>query len=270
MDSIAVPKTFEDLVEEWRNHSDRKVLLVDETRDSLADEHREFIVFTAVLVDASALLELLDAVLKVRGALPEVSRDESFKGKNLLHIFSDSAFRPLVLLVGKALAPPARIFIAATTIKNVQESKAKVVIRSAKDNGRPLTVSGPELKVAVNFIRQLGDDVVGPTGRLDVVLDRSQALGLDAGTRHLESGQFEGFFGKLVDDGPDFAVVPDSDGGVLRDALLLPDFAGYLLVHKTPDQMKNERVTVTSGTPFFFREVLSSELASAVSSAMEP
>ena len=189
---------------------------------------------------------------------------ESFKGKNLLHIFPDDDFRPLVLTIGKALVPPTRLFIAATTMKNLQDSKAKVVIRSANSTNRPPDVRGLELKLAVHFIRQLGDDLAGPSGCVDVILDRSKALGLDANTRHLEEGGFEGFFGTLKNGGPHFSIVPDSDDGIFRDALLVPDFAAYLLVHKAPGRLNDERARVTSGTPFFYREVLSRELVPAL------
>jgi hypothetical protein len=263
MDANKIPKTADDFVAEWRNHLGRKVSLIDETRAPLATKHREFVAFTAVLIDAGALLGYCDAVLKAREALPDVS--ESFKGRNLLHILSDDVFQPLVMIIGKTLLPPARLFIVATTTGNVKGSRAKVVIRSASNSGRPLEVRGPELKVVLHFIRQLGDKL--QLGRADVILDRSQALGLDIRTRRLGDGCFEGFFGKLTDGGPDLAIISDSDDGVFRDALLLPDFAGYLLVHGTPDGMKKEKLIVASETPFFFREVLSTELIPSLDNA---
>jgi hypothetical protein len=270
MNEQQVPKTAEELVEQWRADLGRKIILIDETRDVLEGDHRQFIVFTAVVLEARTLLERLDLILKAREALPDISRNTSFKGKNLLHIMREEAFLPLVATIGKGLAPPARLFISATTIKNVQDSQAKVTITAANDTGRPREVRGPELKVALNLVRRLGEELVGPNGRVDVILDRSHALGLDPRTRLLAGDRFEGFFGKLLDGGPDFGMVADSDDGVFRDALLLPDFAGYLLVHKTAEKLKAERVQVSAqNPPFTFREVGSPELVPAIAAVAE-
>jgi hypothetical protein len=123
MNEQQVPKTAEELVEQWRADLGRKIILIDETRDVLEGDHRQFIVFTAVVLEARTLLERLDLILKAREALPDISRNTSFKGKNLLHIMREEAFLPLVATIGKGLAPPARLFISATTIKNVQDSR---------------------------------------------------------------------------------------------------------------------------------------------------
>lgn len=259
-DALSLGPPFSD----WLRDPSRKVLLVDETRATFGRDHREFIVFTGVLIDSGILVGLLKSVDEQRAFLPEVSRDDSFKGRNLLHLLSHDQFRPIVMLVASALARPSRIFIAATTIKNVQESSAGATIRAANETGRPSTVRGSELSVALNFILRVGREIVGPGGQLDVVLDRSSALGLDPQPRKLPGGAIEAFVGPLAEGGPDFCILSDSDKGPMRDALLLPDFAGYLLVHKSADRMAQERAEVTGTKPFYFREVAPAELAKAV------
>lgn len=268
MSPATTPKNIDELVDQWRAQPDRLVLLIDETRDHLEGEHREFIVFTAVVVTAQQLLGHLSALASRREKLPELSRDTSFKGRNLLRLLEDPAFQPFVVALGMTLTPPTRIYITATTIQNVEQAPAKVLLTAANDVGRPREVRGPELKVVVNFVRRLCDELVGPKGRVDVIVDRSKAMGLDERTRHLDD-KFEGFFGSLIEGGADLGIISDSDQGLFRDALLLPDLAGYLLVHKTPQGLNAERAAVQAGSPpFFIREVASAELAPAIATVL--
>lgn len=259
-DKSGTPQSAQDIVDNWLARPSTPVLVIDETRRPLFGQpHKEFLIFTTICIPAGRLYSLMSDMEDLRNALPEAARQEDIKGKDLLHLANEvPEFQPLLSRLGEAAKAPTRAVFAATTIKNIHDSNAKVSITAMSETGRTSTVRGQELKVVLNLLRQLGPSLVNESNRIDVIIDRSAALGLDPKQRQLAEGQSESFWGQLVSgQGPTYSITSDSDQGVFRDALLLPDFVGYLLMNKSPNRLKSfmEAVMAPGGTPFYLQEI---------------
>lgn len=254
MDTDVPGTTIDVLVDGWRRNADQPVLAIDETRTAAGKHHKEVVVFTGVYGRAGDFVDYLFAAHCLRQELPEPSRDEAFKGTDLWHIGLRNEYKAFAGNVVKGIKPPRRLFIATTTQRNLADSKASVrMVTTSLGERRGTSITGPELKIALNFILRIVENL--DIHRLDVVIDRSEQLGLSPRKRRLTAiGEL--FTGRLKEGSAELQIVSDSDHGPLRDLLLLPDFVGNLLLRKTKHRLASDISQVTSGEGFWFREVI--------------
>jgi hypothetical protein len=269
--STMPPPDLQTLVDEWHRPLRRPVVLIDETRRGLHEDarHGEFLVFVAVCAGPEQVVAYLNRMQDLRGKFPKGWEEMPIKGQNIWRDDLKPEFMGLVGALEETLRPPVRVFVCATTQGNLKERAARATITTtpvagADGDGRPPRVQGPELAVALNFVLRLCQDL-GERVRADVLIDKSQALGLDNAKRGLSAGRVELLHGPLKTDGPVICLVSASDSEHSKDLVLLPDFCGNALLHKSDEKLASDLARVKNeDTPFWYREISSEELANAI------
>jgi hypothetical protein len=253
--NTALRPTTQRLYDEWMANPARLVLLVDETRSPVLHE-REFVAFYCVPLLARDACEVLRLVDDARVLLDEP--DTSFKCKDLLHHSALNRYGELAALVCGRIRATQNSFVAMTTQRRLDElEKANLRARFAfadAEPDRPAVLKGRELLVPSLIVREIAVRLALGDVQVDVVVDRSQQLGLDGGTRLLQPGTFEVLGPGRLDRGPGgkplepscetsfrWIAAGDNVAG-FRDLLLLPEMLGYLDSKQAP----NRRDTVVA------------------------
>jgi hypothetical protein len=250
--------TTQDLYDEWIASPDRPVLLVDETREHAPSGHGEFILFTSVQLNVEVLNVFLNRMQDERSNLPKEMRDNSIKGKNLFGNRVPPRYDPIAAAARDTLRRADAIVRLLTTSKHIKDTKLRLSGKITSCSGE--VISGPELVPVLNFLKWVAVNICPEPRQVDVVIDRSQQLGLDPRQLGIKEEKFSvlgpGYLNTATGGGPTslicsslLRIIAGSDDlSGLRDLLLLPDAAGYLGLFK-PD-MKPVKNEVLTGTQF--------------------
>lgn len=255
-----------DLVTEWEADP-RPVFILDEIRpDDDKKPGQQFVVYTAVIVDSRQAAEIGRQGQVVRGGLRHSQqRTVAFKGKMLFGARRRPAHEAVRQFFNWALGQCRAVATLVTTNVVLRDDASRVVggIDGQPGPGetrRAGPVRGPELVGVLNMLKKAACDVTPSAPRVDVVLDRSRQLGLDANSRDLPDGHVETFGPGLLNTAPgggaseficpsEFLLLSAPERGFLADLLLLPDAIGYLRNRGGTYASAFERVR--QGTPYF-------------------
>lgn len=226
------------ILQDWHDNPKRLVLLVDETRRSIYADHDEIIVFTCVALDAHFALHILE---KTQGAR---TNDQSFKTQDITRPDVNKDLAPIIGVWCRSLQGISDIKYAVTTAKRLKllSRGSKTRLRLEPDlsaSKRPRVIEGRELGVVIHLILKTAIDLQIGNGQVDVILDRSDQIGMAPGKRQLPKGVMEVYGPGRLDMRPNggqadlkcaslFRLIADSDEGPFRDLLMLPDLYGHL------------------------------------------
>jgi hypothetical protein len=172
----------------------------------------------------------------------------SFKGRDIVRpeVQRDSA--PVISVWCQSLQLVEDIKIAATTAKGQKKisKNAKARFNLTPDQSElecPRILEGRELSMMIHLILKMAIDLKIGSKQVDVIIDRSEQVGMVPKKRRLPVGLMEVFGPGRLDIRPGggqaslecsamFRLIADSDEGPFRDLLILPDFYGYLVNRK--------------------------------------
>lgn len=125
-------------------------------------------------------------------------------------------------------------------------------------------VNGPELVPMMNRVKQIALNSTFVDVQVDVLIDRSRQLGLEAASGGLNEDQFETLGPGPLNSSPDgspstilcpntFRFISVSEKGPFRDLLLLPDAVSYIanLGDFSGNAFDRAKSELESGTPFW-------------------
>lgn len=236
--------TVENIFDDWLGDPERPVFLIDETRRAIFGESDELVLFTCVSLRASTAVSLLKNIQAARAT------DESFKAVDLVRPEVQQDFGPLVGIWCGSLLLAEDVKFVATTAKNQKKTKdikAKLqMIFEGPSLDRPPTIEGRELNTVIHLILKMAVDHKISSRVVDVVLDRSDQMGMSQGKRRLANGVFEVLGPARLDVRPDgtqaslsspalFRLIAGSDEGAFRDLLMLPELYGHQFLYGVVD-----------------------------------
>jgi len=230
----------DDILNDWSNDPKRPVFLIDETRRPVFEGSDQIIFFTCVSLTGSVAECLQKGIRAARVT------DTSLKALDLKRPEVQRDYAPLVGIWCGSLQLVQDINIVATTAKGVKKTKhSKARLRMIYDqpaSGRPPIIEDRELNAVIHLVLKTAIGLgIGPR-QVDVVLDRSEQIGMSPGKRRLPTGVFEVMGPSRLDIQPDgsraslecpakFRLIADSEQGPFRDLLMLPELYGYLLLY---------------------------------------
>lgn len=242
MNSENADKNFpkpEEICNEWADDPKRLVFLIDETRRPIYEANDEIILYTCVALNAHSARSIMKSVQRVR------TTDVSFKGRDIVRPEVQRDSGPVISVWCRSLRLVEEIKIAVTTAKGQKKisknAKARFnLIPDRPELARPRILEGRELSTMIHLILKMAIHLkIGPK-RVDVIIDRSEQVGMAPKKRHLPVGLMEVFGPGRLDIRPGggqaslgcpamFRLIADSDEGPFRDLLILPDLYGYLV-----------------------------------------
>lgn len=110
-----------DIRADWTQHPDRPVLLIDETRE---DGTPQYVVFTALAMNARAVLAVEAGVATARSRLAPQSKDAVFKGSRLFGSRSKNLHEPIRRAAFEAITTADAVYLMMTDSSNVGDSYA--------------------------------------------------------------------------------------------------------------------------------------------------
>lgn len=251
------------IVTEWSKFPSRKIFIVDETR--IPDPSvGQVIVFTCICDEAGKILACMSKASALREALPMQSQKVVIKGQSLLGSRAKKSTNPFLVYALEAIRGAKKVAFVTATSKHLREDSwigsAKITPSVDSDGiASSNVVSGPELGLLLTFIKQVANDLGATNEQIDVIIDRSAQLGFDPNQRGISREQFEvfgpGTFNKnssgdnaKLQCPAHFKIITNSDQGIFRDLLLLPDVAGYM--GKTRGTLERPIKDAIAGKPF--------------------
>jgi hypothetical protein len=233
-----LPKPDE-ICNEWAHDPKRPIFLIDETRRPIYKARDEIILYTCVALNGHSACSIMKSVQQVRAT------NEPFKGRDIMRPEVQRLSAPVISVWCQSLQLVEDIKIAATTAKGQKkvskDAKARFnLLPDQSGSGRPRILEGRELSTMIHLILKMAIDLkIGPK-QVDVIIDRSEQVGMAPKKRRLPVGLMEVFGPSRLDIRPGggqaslecpamFRLIADSDEGPFRDLLILPDFYGYLV-----------------------------------------
>lgn len=249
-----------DLVEVWQENPERHVFVIDEARFDSTDVGRpgETVVFAVVCTRASALLDSLIELERVRTDFPPQAMRPKFKAKKIFGGGEGGFYAGHRKAIRSALRSAGPICRYATTTPHLLGLK---ISPTRLTDGT--TIEGREFPVLQLMMKEAANKVGAGTEEVDVLVDRSAQLGLDPNQHLLGSGQFQMFVAGKVSlnvcsDGSTSAVCSPAGFRIiaigeetlsLGDILLLPDTVAYLTRGSTIPSLSDARIP-TGVVPF--------------------
>jgi hypothetical protein len=189
-----------------------------------------------------------------RGQMRPELRERSFKSGKLYGAARDAQtddqkaeLAELAGVTSQALescTDVAQVFMTNDSLRNAPPSKMTFV-RSGQP---PLISTSGQLSMILNAVRALVVKWSSKGALIDVVIDRSMALGLDPRQQEIRADQFSASRTQLLNDPYEVRLVAGADTEpTLRDLLLLPDFLGYVIHRSWADGNMGD-VIVAAGT----------------------
>lgn len=234
----------DNIFSDWRNDPERPVFLIDETRRAIFGKGDELILFTCVFLHGSTAVSLLKDIQAAR------TTDDSFKVVDLVRPEVQRDFAPLVDIWCSSLLLAEDVkFVATTAINQKKTKNIKAKLRMIFDGpslDRPPTIEGRELNTVIHLILKTAVAHKIGSREVDVVLDRSDQMGMSQGKRRLPHGFFEVLGPGRLDVRPDgtqaslsspalFRLIAGSDEGSFRDLLMLPELYGHQFLYGVAD-----------------------------------
>jgi hypothetical protein len=162
-----------------------------------------------------------------------IDKQKSFKSGDLWRASQQADTQPelqqFVSVIAGVLAACKDIVLLITTQKNIKDDPHTGKFTSIAEDGSSRLNSSKQLNIVNSLILHLIDkwNIAEP---VDVIIDRSQAFGLDPQQEGIRKDQIRMHYGKLKTNAPDVRMVAADDNGIaFRDVLLLPDYFGYLV-----------------------------------------
>jgi hypothetical protein len=231
----------------WKRNPNQEIWLIDETKYELNlphKEHGEIIAFSIVRLQAAIVTAYMEDIDEKRNALPG-DKQRNFKSGTLWRIFRQatnpsSAVSPseeddqpelaqFISVIVNTLVQCKDIGVLISTHKNIADDSHTGKITSIAEDGTARINESKQLNLVNNLILRLMD-LWSIKDSVDIVIDRSQALGLDPQQEGISKNQFRMHCGRLKTGTPEIRMIAASDTNIsFRDLLLLPDFFGYLV-----------------------------------------
>lgn len=232
------------IIEDWLNDPDRPVFLVDETRRDFFDEKDQIFLFTCVCMKASKVTDILRETRNAGNC------NQKPKVGDIVRPEGQKYFASLISIWGQSLQCVEGITIVTTSakkMKSTEKIKARLkMIYDQVDLGRSQFAEGPELSILLNLVKQTALSLQVGSRQVDIIIDRSDQFGMGPKKRKLPDDTFEVVGPAQFNRRPDgtqsllycpaeFRLIFNSDQGLFRDLLMLPELYGYLLLYRVLD-----------------------------------
>lgn len=233
------------LLQDWQR-SVRPLFIVDEVRfTDAAEPGEEYVSFVFVETNTAMACAFAQEALELREKLPAQQQFIVFKGERLFgsrQKASHNPFRAHFVDMVRRCVGAMRVTVSGSILRELSTSApSRIRTEPAVDgDGVSGTIQGRELGSFLNMCklvalyRQVGDSTV------DVLVDRSRALGLDARSVGIKENQFQVFEPDTLNETAGgkpssihcptrFRLISTPEEGLFQDLLLLPDGLGYLM-----------------------------------------
>ena len=249
------------IVKEWYEDPDRPIFIIDETRRSVYECNDQLIMFVCVCLRAGEAIDFLKNINRAR------PNEESYKANDIIRMVSRPALFQLLSVYCNSIEIVNRVNVVYTTtvgLKKSKKTKARIhLITDESFNNRSSTMEGPELNTVIHLVLKTAIEIGIGSRQVDVILDRSDQIGMSPGKRRLPPRSFEVFGPSRLDrrsDGKrayletpaEFRLIADSDNGPFRDLLVLPDLFGHLILNGMDQQKFKGLYKSLADEPFIF------------------
>jgi hypothetical protein len=242
--------------EPFFNHDD--IIIVDETRRPLNDEHKQLTVFSFIIFKPHKLHEYL---LKVKAARDTLTINKTVVLKGSTIFFDESSIKRYhqiaIQIIGAIENGIEKIIQVAYTQKNLAKLNTEVRTDiTVVEKNEIKTIYGDELAILLNSLRDISfDSKLGKS--VGVLVDNSGRFGTSAKKFNLKDGQFNtitGLQGKMDEQVIDITFVNDKND-YFNELILIPDSIGYLGLIKgnntfLEENAKNEKFYPAFKFPF--------------------
>lgn len=253
---------------DWRSAA-RPLFIVDEIRPEGNVQGEQLVSTVVVETDTRSAVDWAKSALGIRDQLRDQARDKCFKGKDLYGAKKSHAHEPMRGYLSDVIPRCRSGFVVTTSNRVLRGHPSGVggirpVPATEKDRLSVTAIQGPELVPLLNTVKAIATRRSLGDVQVDVLVDRSQQLGLDPKKLGVPEDTVQIFgpntFNETSRGEESTLVCPTrfrliflSERGPLRDLLLIPDAVAYQLQRQ--GLIEDAKQALAQGNEFWIQEI---------------